>query len=152
MELLLKPAAQVGKIIIGLGVLLGSAGGRLLPQLLQVVGPQILQTLLAGDDIHGEFFVVLGIQFIHLVQHGDVLHQYHLVVLQNPDDLIYIDLGLGIAGLHRLQFVSLLLEKAEQAALFLLILTKIFQFHHQVGQGLAHLAQILGPDAVQGVL
>ena len=115
------------------------------------MGPQVLQPLLAGNDIHGELFVVLGIQLIHLVQHGDVLHQHHLVVLQHPDDLIHIDLCLGIAGLQGLQLVALLLEEAEQAALLLLILAKIFQLHHQVGQGLAHLAQVLGLDAVQGV-
>ena len=73
------------------------------------------------------------------------------MVLQHPDDLIHIDLCLGIAGLQGLQLVALLLEEAEQAALLLLILAKIFQLHHQVGQGLAHLAQVLGLDAVQGV-
>ena len=128
-ELLLKPATQVGKIIIGLGVLLGPAGGGLLPQLLQVVGPQVLQPLLAGNDIHGELFVVLGIQLIHLVQHGDVLHQHHLVVLQHPHDLVHVDLGLGVARLHGLQFIPLLFEEAQEAALVFL-LAEALQFHH----------------------
>ena len=150
-DLLLKAVAQVGKVVVGLGVLLAAGGGGLLLELLQVVGTQIVQALFARNDIHGELFVVLGVQLIHLVQHGDVLHQHHLMRLQRPDDLVHVDLGLGIAGLQGLQVLALLLEETEDTLLLLFLLAKALQLHHQVGQSLAHLAKVLGFHAVQGV-
>ena len=151
-ELLLKPGAQVGIVVIGLGVLLGAGLRGLLSELLQVVGAHILQPLLPGDDIHGQLFIIFGVQIIHLVEHGDVLHQGHLMVLQHLDNLVHVGLCLGIAGLHRLQLVLLFAEEAEDAALFLLVLAEVLQLHHQGGQGLAHLAQVLGAHVVQRAL
>ena len=148
MELLLKPVQQIGKVVAGLGVLLRAGLGGLLPQLDQVVGPEILQPLLAGDDIHGQLFIILGVQLIHLVEHGDVLHQSHLVIFQDLDDAVHIGLRLGIAGLHDLQLVALFLEQPGQA--LLLRLAKGLQLAHQLAEGVAHLAQVLSSNVAQG--
>ena len=128
-ELLLKAVTQVGIVVVFLCVLLGPGLGGLLLQLLQVVGPDMLQPLFPRDDIHSQLFVVFGVEVIHLVQHGDVLHQHHLVVLQHPHDLVHVDLGLGVARLHGLQFIPLLFEEAQEAALVFL-LAEALQFHH----------------------
>ena len=53
-------------------------------QPLQVLVPGLHQRLLARQNIHGELLVILGIQVIHLVQHGDVLHQGDLRGPQGP--------------------------------------------------------------------
>ena len=74
------------------------------------------------------------------------------MVLQHLDDLVHVGLRLGVAGLQGLQLVLFLLEEAENAPLLLLVLAKVLQLHHQGGQGLAHLPQVLGLDVVQGAL
>ena len=140
MEFLFKAVAQVGKVVISLRVLLGPGGLCLLFQLRQIVGTQILQPLFSGQNIHCKFFVVLGVQLVHLVKHRHVLHQGNLVVFQHLDNLLHVDLGPGIVGLHGLQLVFLLLEKAANP--LFLRLPKGFQLHHQRGQGLPYLAQV----------
>ena len=147
-ELLLEPVQQVCKVVAGLSVLLGAGLGGLLPQLDQVVGAEILQPLLAGDDVHGQLFIVLGVQLIHLVEHGDVLHQGHLVLLQYLDDAVHVGLRLGIAGLHGLQLAALFLEQPGQA--LLLRLAEGLQLAHQLAEGIAHLAQVLRFHVAQG--
>ena len=142
-ELLFKPGAQIGQIVVGLGVLLAPA------QLLQLHRAGLFQLLLAGQDIHGQLFVVLGVELVHLVQHGHVLHQGDLVILQHLHDLVYVGLGLGVLGLHGVEVVFLLLEEAKDP--LLLLLTKVLQLAHQAGQSVAHLAQILGPHRIEGV-
>ena len=149
-ELLFKPLAHLREIVVGLGVLLGAAGLGLVPQGGQFPGPDVLQPPLARQDVHGQFLVILQVQLVHLVQHGHVLQQSQLVLLQLLDDLVHIALHLGILGLHGLQLTAGLFEQAEQA-LFLLLLAKALQLHHQLGQGFAHLPQVLGADGLQGV-
>ena len=150
-ELLLKAAAHIGQVVVGLGVLLGAGLGRLLAELLQLVGADLVQTLLARQNIHGQLLVILGVELVHLVQHGDVLHQGHLMALQHLGDLVHVGLRLGVGHLHGLQLVFLLFEKAEDA-LLVLLLAEALQLHHQGGQGLADLPQILGAHGVEGAL
>ena len=149
-DLLLKAVAQVGVVVVSLGILLSAGLGGLLAQFLEGDGASLLQSLLAGQDIHGQFLVVFGVQLIHLVQHGDVLHQGDLMALQNAHDLVHVDLGLGVGDLDGFQLVALLLEEAEEA--LLLLLTEALQLHYQRGESVADLAQILGADIVQGIL
>ena len=150
MELLFKALAHLHHVVIGLGVLLGAGSFRLGLQLGKVIGAYIGQLLLACQDVHGQLLVVLQVQLVHLVQHGNVLQKDYLVVFQLPDDLVHIGLHLGILGLHGLQLVLRLLQEAEEA-LLLLFLAEFLQLRHQLAQRLAHLAQVLGTDAGQGV-
>ena len=113
MQLLLKAVAQVHQVVVGLGVLGQTRLLRLLPQLLQLRGAHLGQALLAGQDVHGQFLVVLQVQLIHLVEHGHVLQQRDLMVLQILGDLVHIGLDLAVLGLHGLQLVAGLLEQAE---------------------------------------
>ena len=149
-ELLFKPVAHLHEIVIGLGVLLGTGLLRLGLQGREFVGLDIRQLPLARQDIHGELLVVLEIELIHLVKHGHVFQKRHLVLFQLPDDLVHIGLYLGILGLHGLQLVAGLFEKAEEP-LLLLFLAEALELHHQLGEGLAHLSQVLGTYGVQGV-
>ena len=73
------------------------------------------------------------------------------MLLQLPGDLLHIGLGLAVLGFHGLHLVSGLFEEAEQA-LFLLLLAEALQLHHQTGEGVAHLPQILGAHLAQGAL
>ena len=148
-ELLLKPVAHLHHVVIRLGVLLLAAGLRRPAHLLQLAGLHRRQLLLAGDDVHGQLLVVLQVQLVHLVKHGDVLHEHHLMLLQLPGNLFHVGLGLAVLGLHGLHPVARLLEKAEQA-LLLFLLAEALELHHQAGQGVPHLPQILGAHVGQG--
>ena len=151
MELFLETVAHLDQVVIGLGVLLSAGALGLLPQLLQLAGLHLRQALLPGNDVHGQLLVVLQVELIHLVEHGDVLHEGHLVLFQLPGDLVHVDLGLGVLDLHGLHLAAGLLEEAENALLFLL-LAEVLELHHQVGQGVAHLAQVLVADVGEGAL
>ncbi len=152
MELFLEAVAHLHQVVIGLGVLRRASALGLFPQLLQLLRLHLGQPLLAGDNVHGQLFVVLQVQLIHLVEHGDILHEHPLVLLQLPGDLVHIHLRLAVLGLHGVHLVAGLLEKAEDAALVLLLLAEVFQLHHQAGQGVSHLAQVLCAHIVQGAL
>ena len=73
------------------------------------------------------------------------------MALQHLGDLVHVGLRLGVGHLHGLQLVFLLFEKAEDA-LLVLLLAEALQLHHQGGQGLADLPQILGAHGVEGAL
>ena len=148
-ELFLKAVAEVGHVVILLGILLGAGLGGLPAQLLQGGLPLFLELFLPGDDVHGQLFIVLGVQVVHLVEHGDVLHQGDLMALEHLGNFIHIGLGLGVAGLNFLQLVALLLEKTGDALLFRPV--EALQLHHQAGERLAHFAQVLGAHAVERV-
>ena len=106
MELLFKPVAQVHQVVIGLGVLGKTRLLRLFAQLLQLRGPHLRQPLLPGQDIHGQFLVILQVQLIHLVKHGHILQQGDLVLLQALGDFVHVGLHLAVLGLHGLQPVA----------------------------------------------
>ena len=148
-ELLFKAVAQVGVVVVLLGRLLGLGLGGGLLELGQGLGAGLVQGLLARQDIHGQLLIIFRVQIIHLVQHGDVLHQGQLVVFQHCHNLIHIGIGLVKAGLQGHGLLFLLLEEAENAAF--LLLAEGLQLHHQGGQSLTYLAQVLGAHVVQGV-
>ena len=150
-ELLFKAVAQVHHVVVGLGIL-GKAGFfRLDAQLLQLAGAHLLQPFLAGQDVHGQFLVVLQVQLIHLIEHGNVLHQRDLMLFQRLGNAVHIGLHLAVLGLHALDLVAGLAEQTRQP-LLLLAGAKALQLHHQLAEVSAHLAQILAAHIAQGVL
>ena len=150
-ELLFEPVAQAHQIVVGLRILREAGLLRLLAQLLHLGGADVGQTLLAGQNVHGQFLVVLQVQLIHLVEHGHILEQGDLMVLQILGDLVHVGLDLAVLGLHDLQLVAGLLEQPLQA-LLLLVLAEALQLHHQTAQILADLAHVLVAHVVQGIL
>ena len=74
------------------------------------------------------------------------------MLLQFPADLIHVDLRLGILGLHGLHLVAGFFEEAEEALFLLLVPAEVLQLDHQTGQGVPHLAQVLGAHVVQRAL
>ena len=71
------------------------------------------------------------------------------MVFQHRHNLIHVGIGLVKAGLQGHGLLFLLLEEAENAAF--LLLAEGLQLHHQGGQSLTYLAQVLGAHVVQGV-
>ena len=143
-DFLFEPVALLRQVSGRLGVL-GQArplGGGL--QLLQFPVPDLLELLLSGQDIHGQLLEVGQILVVHFVQHGGVFQKPDLVLLQGGADLLYVHFRLGVFAFHDLQFVGLLLEKAEEALFFFLV--QAFQLTHDVYQQVAYLAQVLGAD------
>ena len=151
MELLLKAVAQVHHVVIRLGILGKACLLRLHAQLLQPPGTHLLQPSLAGQNIHGQFLVILQVQLIHLIEHGNVLHQRDLMLLQRLGNAVHIGLYLAVLGLHALELVAGLAEQARQT-LLLLLRAEALELHHQLTQIRAHLAQILAADIAQSVL
>ena len=143
-ELFLKPLALVGQIAGCLCVLRQAGSLGLVHGLLQLVCPHIGQLLFAGQNIHAQLLEVGHVQIIHLIQHGDVLEQLHLMALQHGLDLFHIGLGLVVLHLHGVQLVALLLEEAQNALFLFLTGIKAFQLTDQAGDHVTHLAQILG--------
>ena len=146
-ELLFKAVTQVGQVAGGLGILgqLGALG--LLLRGLQVVGADLGQLLLAGQDVHRQLLEVDKVQLIHLIQHRDVLHQGDLVVLQLGLDALDVLVGAVVAGLELLNAVGRLFEEAEDALGLLGGGVKALQFRNQVRDEFAGLAHVLGLDA-----
>ena len=102
-ELLFKAVAQVHQVVVCLGVLGKTRLLRLPAQLLQLRGPHLRQPLLPGQNVHGQFLVILQVQLIHLVKHGHILQQGDLVLLQALGDLVHVGLHLAVLGLHGFQ-------------------------------------------------
>ena len=151
MELLFKAVAQVHHVVIGLGIL-GQAGFlRLDAQLLQLTCAHLLQPLLAGQNVHGQFLIIFQVQLIHLIEHGNVLHQRDLMLLQGLGNAVHIGLHLAVLGLHALDFIAGLAEKTRQT-LLLVAGAEALQLHHQLAEVSAHLAQVLAAHIAQGVL
>ena len=149
-NLLLEAADEIGKVIGGLGIL-GQVGlfgvGDHLGQLHLA---QLLDLQLAGQNVHGQFLHVLLVALIHLVHEADVLHQGDLMLLQGFHNLIHVDFGLIEGGLHLGHGLAGLLEQAKEALLLLGVEVQALQLHHQVAQHIAHFAQVLGADGVEG--
>ena len=142
-ELFLKPLALIGQVPGRLGVLGQAAALGLVHGLLQLLGPHLLQLFLARQNIHGQLFEIGHVQLVHLVQHGDILEQLHLVALQHGLDVLHVGLGLVVLGLELVQLVGLFLEEAKDP-LFLLGGVEALQLADQVGDHLPHLAQVFG--------
>ena len=150
-DLLFKPVAHADQVVIGLCIL-GKAGLlRLFAQLLQLIAAHVCQTLFPGQNVHGQLFIVLQVQLIHLVKHGHVLEQRDLMILQILGDLVHVGLHLAVLCLHGLDAVAGLFEQARQS-LFLLLCAEAFQLHHKAAQILADFAHILVADIGQRTL
>ena len=151
-QLLLKAVTQVGQVAGSLSILgqLGALGFFL--RSLQVGIAHLLQLLFAGQDVHRQFFKVDKVQLIHLVQHGDVLHQGDLVVLQLGLDALHVLVSTFVAGLELFQVIACLFEQTQKALGLLGGGVKALQLRDQAGDEFAGLAHILGLDAGEGGL
>lgn len=141
MQLLFKALALLRVVVVGLRILGKAARLRLFAQLLELAGADLGQTLFARDDIHGQFFVVLEVQLIHLVEHRDVLHQRDLMLFKLRNNAVHARLGLAVLRAHQLELILLLAEQACEA--LLLLLTEALDLDDEVRERLAHLAKIL---------
>ena len=74
------------------------------------------------------------------------------MLFQLPGDLVHIDLGLVILGLHGGNVVGGFFEQAENALLLLFFHGEALQLCHKVRHHVSQFAQILGADGVQGGL
>ena len=63
---------------------------------------------------------------------------------QHGLDLFHVSLGLVVLGLEGLQLAGFLFEEAHNALLLFLVGVKTLQLANEVGDHIAHLAQILG--------
>ena len=74
------------------------------------------------------------------------------MALQHGLDVLHVGLGLVVLGLQVVQLIALLFEEAQNALLLLLIGIKVLQLPDEVGDHIAHLAQILGGHLGQSSL
>ena len=146
-ELFLKAVAHIGQVAGGLGILgqLGTLG--LLLGGFQLIGTHIGQLLFAGQNVHRQLFEVDEVVLVHLIEHGNVLHQDDLVIFQLRLDALDVFVGAVIAGLELLDAVGRLFEEAQNTLGLLGVGVKALQFGNQAGDKLAGLAHILGLDA-----
>ena len=149
MQLLFKALALLRVVVVGLRILGKAARLRLFAQLLELAGADLGQTLFARDDIHGQFFVVLEVQLIHLVEHRDVLHQRDLMLFKLRNNAVHARLGLAVLRAHQLELILLLVEQACEA--LLLLLTEALDLDDEVRERLAHLAQVLVAHGGEGI-
>ena len=119
MNLLLKAADHVGKIVRGLRVLGKTGFLRLLLHRGKLNIAKLLNAKLAGDDIHRQLFHILLILLVHAVHQADVLEKSHFVTLQFLDDFVDIDFGLVILSHNGSDVLPRFVEKtAESFSLF----------------------------------
>ena len=86
----------------------------------------------------------------NLIQHRDILEQLDLMALQHGLDVLHIRLGLAVLGLEVVQLVALLLEETQNALLLFFVGVEVLQLPDEVGDHVAHLAQIFGGDLGEG--
>ena len=147
-DLLLKTITHLSEISDCLSVLRKSGALCLLAQSGELHFQSLLQLLLACKNIHGQFLKVDQIQLIHLIQHGSILQQRDLMLLQFLGDSVDICLSLVIFCLHGRELVPALLEESEESFALLLI-TDRPQLTEHGGQHISNLSEILGADASQ---
>ena len=66
------------------------------------------------------------------------------MALQHGLDILHVGLSLVVFGLEVVELVALLLEEAEDALLLLLVGVETLQLPDEVGDHIAHLAEVLG--------
>ena len=142
MQFLFKAVTLLCVVVVGLRVLSKAARLRLLAQLLELAGADFRKALLARDDIHREFLVVLEVQLIHLVEHCNVLHQRDLMLFKLGYDAVHARFGLAVLCAHQLKLVLLLVEKTGKP-LLLFFLAEALDLNNEVRERFAHAAQIL---------
>ena len=149
-QLLLEAVDHVGVIAGRLRVLRQAGLLRFLLQGGQGNGAAFVQFLLSGQDVHRQLLEIALVGLVHLVQHGSVLHQDDLVLLQHLGDLVHVHFGFGIVRLQRLDLELGLLLQAEQPFLLLFVDIEALQLHDQIGQHVADLAEVLRAHRAQG--
>ncbi len=146
MKLLLETIAKVCVIVILLSVFLSAGLFGFLSELFKFDVSRICKALLTCDDVHGEFFVILGVKSVHLVEHRDVLHKDDLVILQLLNDLVDVSFSLGVGSLNGFQFVFLFLE--ESGYTLLLGNADILKFNYQGCKVFTDASEVLGTHVV----
>ena len=151
MKLLLEAVAHLCVILGRLCVLGKTAALCLGLKLGEFSLTCFLELLLAGENIHGKFFVIAQVQLIHPVEQIYVLHQCDLVLLQLFGDGIHICLDFAVLDLHLLHAVAAFFEESEETLLLFLHI-KVFELGHEIGDHAAHFAQVFCLDALQSLL
>ena len=151
-QLLFKAVALGGKILGLLGIHRIAAGFGDFLQLRQVGFPDFPQPFFTGRDVHGQLMEIIQVHVVHAVEHGHVLEQLHLVLLQAGGDLFDIDGHVVVFGLHGGQMgLGVVEQPAESGGLFGGGF-KALQLADQLGQHIAHVAGVVrfdvGQDAV----
>ena len=150
MKLLLKAVTHGIQISCCLRILCQTGLFCLLQKFLQLCGTYLCQLLLTCQHIHGQFFEISKIQFIHLVQKRNILHQQDLMILQHLADLVYIRLCLRIFCLHGCHFIRSLFKQSAES--FFLFLVKVFQLFDHTGQQIPDFSHIFGLYIFQSCL
>ena len=149
-ELLLKPGALIIQILGCLCILRKAGELRLLLCFFEIGRANFRQSLLPCQDVHRQLFEIGQIHVVHLIEHGGVLHERDLVLLQLIRDGRHIGLHLGISGLQRRRLILRLVKKA-QNSLFVVVHFKVFELKDQVGHHFTGFPQILGSHRLQGL-
>ena len=139
-EFLLETVAKLDHIVKALRVLLRPGLLGLALQLRKLMGADVREALLARQNIHRQLFIILQVLFIELVQHGGILQQRDLMLLEFLADFVNIGLRLGILRFERLNLVFGLLKESEQAAFFVSGLLDVVQRRHQRAEGVSDFA------------
>ena len=149
MDLLVEAAYHILIVVDSLSVLRQAGLARLLLKLGQNDLLALLELLLAGEDVHRQLLKILLVEVVHLVKGGYVLQKGDLVLLKLVADLVHVDLGLVVLGLHHGDLVFGLLEETEEALLLLLAVVEALELNDEVREHAADLAHVLRADAVQ---
>ena len=147
MEFLFETVDRFGKVIGCLGIFRKACFFCLFQSCLEVCRLDLFQTLVSGQDIHGQFLEVDQVLLIELIQQGDVLHQCDLMVLQDLDDLVDIGVGTVVFGLESVDLVGILLEQFLEESVFF-IDVEVAQFRDQFQQGITDGVDVLGLDVL----
>ena len=150
MDLLLKAADHVGKVVGGLSVFGQSGFVGLLHHLGQLDLAQLLDLQLAGQDVHGQLLHVLAVLVVHLVHHADVLEQGDFMPLERFHDLVHVELGLVVLRLERGDALRRFLEQPADTLLLLGVKIQTLELDDQIAEHIADLAEILGAHGGQG--
>ena len=150
-NLLLKAIDLSGEISCCLSILGKPALLCLLHQCWKLHCLGMLQLLLTGQNVHGELFIILHIQLIHLIQHCNVFQKRNLMTFHHLTDLVHIYFCFIVFRLKVGDLCGAFLEEIAKEALVLLIL-KAAQLCYYIREHLAHFAHILGAHIPQRTL
>ena len=143
MQFLFKAVTHTYHIIVGLCIF-GGAGFRcFFAQCFHFGTAYFFQTFLPGQNVHGQFFVVLQVQIIHFIQHSHIFQQCNLMSFQHIGNGIHIGFHFAVLCFQFFHLVFTLAEQTTQETfLFFGVKIHVFQFYNQSGQGISHFTQI----------
>ena len=72
------------------------------------------------------------------------------MLFQLRGNLVHVDLRLVVLRLEGGHGIGGLLKQTQEALLLLLREVQVLELHHQIGEHIPHLSQVLRPDAAQG--